>query len=70
MELTEPRLTLGQDHVAADLAALRAVGVAVCLDDFGTGDSSLTRLARLPIDVLKIDRAGVQCSGKNGNKAI
>lgn len=59
VELTEPRLALAPERIAGDLATLRALGVSVCLDDFGTGDSSLTRLAQLPMDVLKIDRSFV-----------
>jgi EAL domain-containing protein (putative c-di-GMP-specific phosphodiesterase class I) len=39
------------------LRRLRERGVRVCLDDFGTGHSSLSTLAHLPIDQLKLDRA-------------
>ena len=41
------------------LAALRALGVRVSLDDFGTGWSSLHRLTRLPVDEIKIDQSFV-----------
>ena len=39
------------------LVALRARGVCLCLDDFGTGHSSMTALRELPVDLIKLDRA-------------
>jgi EAL domain-containing protein (putative c-di-GMP-specific phosphodiesterase class I) len=42
------------------LRALHQLGVAIAVDDFGTGHSSLVRLARFPIAELKIDRSFVQ----------
>ncbi|MBT2266238.1 EAL domain-containing protein [Rhodococcus erythropolis] len=41
------------------LAQLSALGIAIAMDDFGTGFSSVASLARLPLDRLKIDRAFV-----------
>ena len=57
LELTESALLPDVEVAAQTLARLRDVGVSVALDDFGTGYSSLAYLKRLPIDVLKLDRA-------------
>ena len=56
VEITETVLV---DHATAHerLAALRALGVRVSIDDFGTGFTSIAQLQRLPADVLKIDRS-------------
>jgi diguanylate cyclase (GGDEF)-like protein len=60
LELTESGLMFS-DLVATQLLSdLREDGVRVSVDDFGTGYSSLSRLQRLPVDVLKIDKAFVE----------
>ena len=56
LEVTEQGV-LDDESVALEvLSALRDVGVRIALDDFGTGFSSLSHLARLPVDVIKVDR--------------
>ncbi len=59
LEVTEATITSEGEHVAADMEALRLMGVHVALDDFGTGRSSLAHLTQLPIDVLKLDHSFV-----------
>jgi EAL domain-containing protein (putative c-di-GMP-specific phosphodiesterase class I) len=50
------------------LRGLRQMGIAVSVDDFGTGHSSLNYLRKLPIDTLKIDRSFVMGVGSQGSE--
>jgi diguanylate cyclase (GGDEF)-like protein len=56
LEITESALVDDQTALES-LQALRAIGLHLAIDDFGTGHSSLSRLRRYPIDVLKVDRS-------------
>lgn len=60
IELSERALIEGSRSAVDSLAALRSAGVQFCIDDFGTGFSSLSHLASLPVDSIKIDRSFVQ----------
>lgn len=57
VEITETAVMEHLDHAVALLTQLRALGVGVVLDDFGTGHSSLADLARLPLTKVKIDKS-------------
>jgi len=57
VEVTESRALVDVALAVAQLTELRAAGVAVHLDDFGAGYSSLSVLRALPLDVIKIDRS-------------
>jgi len=63
LELTESGLMFSDVVATQLLSDLREDGVRVSVDDFGTGYSSLSRLQRLPVDVLKIDKAFVEGIG-------
>jgi diguanylate cyclase len=62
LELSESMLIPAEGEfddqaVRGQLQALRALGVAISIDDFGTGASSLHDLKNFPLDELKIDRS-------------
>lgn len=65
IELTESVLIDSLDTVSVLLNELRALGITISIDDFGTGFSSLVYLKRLPIDELKIDRSFVRDLSEN-----
>ncbi len=56
IELTESSMMGEQSEVVEQLAAIRALGIKLLVDDFGTGFSSLAQLQRLNMDALKVDR--------------
>ena len=59
IEITESGLHSNITQVRTLLASLKNQGIAISLDDFGSGYSSLAQLHNLPFDRLKIDRAFV-----------
>jgi len=57
LEITESLIMADVKHSVSSLQKIRSMGVTVAIDDFGTGFSSLSYLAKLPINTLKIDRS-------------
>jgi diguanylate cyclase (GGDEF)-like protein/PAS domain S-box-containing protein len=60
LEITESATMSSPELAVRHLAALKALGVTLSIDDFGTGHSSLSRLKLFNVDCLKIDRSLVK----------
>ena len=56
LELTEHRVAKKEESVRKALCILQQEGFTLCLDDFGTGNSSLATLLTLPVPVVKLDQ--------------
>ena len=59
LEITEGLLLTDPAGATRTLADLRAMGIVIAVDDYGTGYSSLAYRRELPVDQLKIDRSFV-----------
>jgi diguanylate cyclase (GGDEF)-like protein/PAS domain S-box-containing protein len=68
IELTESA-AVQNDHTRATLEKLKALGLTIVIDDFGTGKAALGDLQRLPIDALKIDSSFVSGLPENTEHA-
>jgi diguanylate cyclase (GGDEF)-like protein len=60
LEIEEPVLLSSDPMVMAVLQRVKDIGIGLCVDDFGRGHSSLSRLHQLNVSALKIDRAFIK----------
>jgi EAL domain-containing protein (putative c-di-GMP-specific phosphodiesterase class I) len=71
LELTESSLLIDPTGAVLALEKLRALGIGVAVDDFGTGFSSLLYVKQLPLTSVKIDKAFVDgLPGDSRDRAI
>lgn len=59
LEITESLALHDIDFTIETLLHLKALGISIAMDDFGTGHSSLAHLKRMPLDQIKIDQSFV-----------
>jgi diguanylate cyclase (GGDEF)-like protein len=57
LQISAPAVISEDERTALDVSSLRLMGVHVALNGFGSGDSALAHLTRLPIDIVKLDRS-------------
>jgi diguanylate cyclase (GGDEF)-like protein/PAS domain S-box-containing protein len=70
LEVTEHLLLGDAEAIEATLHALKRLGVALAIDQFGTGSSSLAMLRRFPVDALKVDRSFVAGLGQDRDDTV
>jgi EAL domain-containing protein (putative c-di-GMP-specific phosphodiesterase class I) len=70
LEISEALLAGDIDEITHCLAQWKALGVRIALDDFGIGYCSLSYLARLPFDRLKIDGSLIRRAAANPKDRI
>jgi EAL domain-containing protein (putative c-di-GMP-specific phosphodiesterase class I)/GGDEF domain-containing protein len=71
LEIIESALIADAERSVAILTRLKAIGVSLALDDFGSGYSSLAQIKRFPIDEIKIDKPFIAgLLGDSGDRAV
>ncbi len=71
LEITETMMMTNAEAMIEKLQQLKAIGVRLAIDDFGSGYSSLSYIERFPIDILKIDKSfTARLSGSSDGSAL
>ncbi|MFZ2982897.1 MAG: EAL domain-containing protein, partial [Sphingobium sp.] len=69
-EVTESAALENPQQAIAELERFRDLGISISMDDYGTGQSTLSYLRTLPLSELKIDRSFVEHAHRNRNDAV
>jgi EAL domain-containing protein (putative c-di-GMP-specific phosphodiesterase class I) len=69
-EVTESAAMSDPEGAAGALHSFREMGIAISMDDYGTGQSTLSYLKQLPLNELKIDRSFVQFAHQNRGDGV
>ncbi|MHC2999900.1 EAL domain-containing protein [Microbacterium sp. HJ5] len=70
IEITETPWPQLQPQMVEALHRLRSFGVAISIDDFGAGETTLAMIESLPIDEVKIDRSLIQRADAEADAAV
>ncbi len=60
LEVTESTIIRNLDAALESLQELKDMGVKISVDDFGTGQTALSQIKRLPLDAVKIDKSFIK----------
>jgi diguanylate cyclase (GGDEF)-like protein len=69
LEITESLLIHDVDKTLRIMTGLKAMGIKIAVDDFGTCYSTLSSLRHFPLDTIKIDRSFIRDVGASGDPA-
>jgi len=70
LEITESAMMADPKFSLATLKKLDSMGIALAIDDYGTGFSSLAYLKKLPVDIIKIDKSFVLSMDVDDDDAV